>query len=262
MKKTIRKTAALLSAAALMLTLCACGSDYPVLERKLDVSGFINACFEGSGYSPELEDADVTVSAVADRMSIDMEKSQDTVEAVRSAIRSAATASDGLCGMWTGNVDISGVICDNFRDIEGLELDSCMGAVPVRAELRFAENGIYMLRFDEKELDNVRQSILNAAAKAVKDYLSAQSDGAARLLIRAIDEDTLATLLSYEADVILDMLKNGAAGYYSFQNGFILFEKQGSCQYRLTGDLLTLSDGTGSGLIRTVTSGNYVFTRK
>ena len=259
-KTTIRKTAALCSA-ALMLALCACGSDYPVMDRKLDVSEFINACFDGSGYSLELEDAGVTVSAVADRMSIDMEKSQDAVETVRSAVRSATVVSGGLHGIWTADVDISGVICDNFRSIEGLELDSCMGPVIVRSELRFTENGIYMLSFDEKELDNIRQSVLSAGAQAAKDYLADKADGATKLFIRAADENTVSTLISYVVDIIMDMLKNGAAGNYTDQNGFIVFERQGGCRYRLNGDTLTLSDATGDGLIRALTSGNYVFQR-
>ena len=261
MKKTIRKTAALFTALLLTLTLCACGSDYPVLDRRLDVTEFVRACFEGSGYSLELEQASVTVSAVADRMNIDLEKSQDAVEAVRSAVRSATTESSGLHGTWTANVDVSGILCDYFRGVEGLELDSYMGRIILRAELRFTENGIYMLRFDEKELDNVRQSVLSAGAKAVKDYLAAQSDGAAKLVIRAIDENTVSTLISFVADLFLDMLGNGAAGNYSYQNGYIVFEKQGGCQYRLNADLLTLSDGTGNGLIRALTSGSYVFKR-
>lgn len=262
MKKTIRKIVALLSAAALMLTLCACGSDYPVLDRKLDITEFLTACFDGSGLSLELDEASVTVSAVADRMSIDLDKSQEAVEVVRSAVRSASTESDAICGTWTAAVDVSGVLCDCFRSVEGLELESYMGPVIVHADLCFTENGIYFLHFDEKEMNNIRSDVLSAGAKAVKEYMAARSNGAAKLLIRAIDENTLSVLVSYAVDILLDMLRNGAAGYYSLQSDSVIFEKQGKCRYRLDGEQLSLSGGTGDGMICLITSGNYVFKRR
>ena len=250
--RTIGICVLLIALTGTMLT--ACGSDYPVLDRELDISEFLNSCYEGSGYELQLDDEKITVSAVADRMSVDMEKSADTIKDIRAAVRTVSLTGDGLTGTWCADLDIGPVICSCFNDIPGLELENYINNVIVPGELTFTQNGTYMLKFSKSSVEKARGAILKQATKATKDYLSARSSGVAGLVIKAIDDSTLEEVLSYVVNMAVEMLDNGAAGNYTAKNGAISFEDSGSCGYKLLENTLRLENVKTTGLLQALES--------
>ena len=263
MKKTYLKRLVCLAAAiAMMLTMAACESDYPVVNRKLDITELLEACFEGSGYSLDLDgDETISVDGVADRLTVNMDESADAISDVRDAVRRATAESDGLTGIWTAQVDISPIICENFADINGLELESYMSGIYLTGELTFTSTGAYMLHFNSSEEDEAKSNILSAAVKATKTYLSSRSSGVAKIVINAIDDSTLSEVMDYVVRMAISMLKNGASGSYSAKTTTISFTDCGSCTYKLNGDTLTLTNADCSGVLQVLNGHTTTFER-
>ena len=223
-----------LASAVFCLNFSGCKSDYPVLDRKLDLKEFLEACYDGSGYELDLNDEEkVIVDAVADRFYIDMDASADTVKDIQTAVRNATTVSDGLTGTWSGKVDISPVIWECFESIDGLDLSQYISGIYLPAELSFNSGGTYMLKFSENSVEDAREAILNGAVKATKEYLGNMTGGAASIVVKAIDDNTIKQILDYVVNMAMEMLDNGAAGTYSARNGKLRFDKTDSCSYEL-----------------------------
>ncbi len=212
----MKKLFSLLLCAALSLSLlAACSSDYPVIDRKLDIAGLINACFAGSGYSIDLPSAEITVSAVADRMSVDMDQSEKAIDSIRAAVRKATSTGSGLIGTWSGKVDISPAICACLVEIPKITVSDYFHDIWVDAELTFTENGIYMLRFPKESVVRAREQMLAAGAATTKGYLSSSGSAVAKIVGSALSDDSISDILFYVVNFAESMLESGSAGYYS-----------------------------------------------
>ena len=258
----LKKSICLLLAVVMVLPMCACTSDYPVMDRELNIAEFISSCFDGSGYNIDVGDsATIIVDGVADRLTIDLEQSSGTITRIQQAVRNAVLSEDGLTGTWTGAVNITPVLGEVFSDLEGLDLESYIGQVMVTAEVTFTNSGIYTVHFDSAELDSSYNSILDHAVDATRAYLSSLSSGVAKIVVNALDDSILEQILKYVVDLEITMLKNGASGNYSAKNGVITFtgEDGGKCSFNMSGELLTLSDGTMTGITGLIAQDSRTF---
>lgn len=248
----LKRAAALLMAAAMCLTLAACGSDYPVVDRKLDVSELFNAAFEDTGYDVEIEDAIVTVSAVADRMSIDMDASAETVESIRSSVKSATLSGNGIYGVWHGKADVAPFVCGLFSGINGLDLNDYIKDVEIPYKLTFTHDGFYILEFDSRYTQSAEKQMLSGAAKATKAYFSEHSDGVASVAIKVIDDSSLENALKYVVQMAIEMIENGRAGTCTVKDGVLSFDGNGSCRYSLIGGAMDISQLSAEGLLSSI----------
>ena len=224
----------ILASAMFCLSFSGCKSDYPVMDRELDLKDFLETCYDGSGYELNLNDEEkVVVDGVADRFYIDMDASADTVKEIQNAVRTATAPSDGLTGTWSGNLDVSPIIWECFESIEGLDLSQYISGIYLPAELSFNSGGTYMLKFTGNSVENARDDILNGAVKATKAYLAGMTSGAASIVVKAIDDNTIKQILDYVVNMAIEMLENGSAGNYSARNGKLRFDKTDSCSYEL-----------------------------
>lgn len=242
----------------LMLLLSACGSDYPVVNRKLDVSEFINACFEGTGFGVSVEEAEVCVSAVGDRMRIEMGASADTAAKIREKIRTAGSADFGMVGVWTGELDITPPVCESFESIEGLDLRGSIGEIMIPATLTFTQDGYYFIRFSPSDIERADKMIKKGAAGATKEFLS-QSGGVGKVVVRAVSDSTLEAVLGYVVAVVDQMLENGGCGSYSSTSSKISFDAEYSFDYIMTEKSLTLTGRADSGLLACICPGPVLF---
>ena len=243
----IKKAGLLFTAAVLILLLSGCGSDYPVVDRELDISSLLSALFAGTGYEPDIGEVKITVSALGDRMSIDFDKSANAISDAQTAIRNATLSDDGFKGVWQTELDISPIICDCFK-VEGLELSSYINNIYVPATLTFYDNNVYTLKFDSEQLKSSEEAILSSGTKAAKGYLSSKTEGVAGMVVKVIDDKTLSGILQYAVDVAEQMIANGASGIYQASNSKISFDGEASCDYILTASELKLSGSGNSGI--------------
>lgn len=234
---------------ALMMLLSACGSDYPVMDRKLDVEALIEKCFEGTGMEIDIEDGNIIVDSVADIMVVDMDKSEKAIKKIQTAIKNASVSGDGLTGAWMGTLDISPIICEIFSDVEGLNLESYLNGTYVPATLTFTENGMYMLKFDEEALKKANDDILKKTSKATKAYIETQTTGAEKLVASAIPTSMIEDVLVYAIRMGDEMLENGASGSYVAKNGRIIFDGSDSVSYILNGNILQIGDAKTTGVL-------------
>ena len=252
-----KKTICIFSA-FVMILLSGCGSDYPVVNRKLDISGFLNACFEGSGYNVSIDEAEVVVSAVGDRMHVELDASSQAADSVREKLRSSASSDYGIVGVWKGQLNISPVVCRSFESIKGLKLHDSIGEIIVPAELTFTEDGYYFIRFPSAEIDRADKSMRSGAVKATKDFLDS-SGGVGKIISRAVSDSTLEDALGYVVDVMDQMLKNGASGSYSCSGSTVSFDAKYKFDCIMTGNSLTLTGSADSGMLECIGPGPIHF---
>ena len=256
----MKKHVALLLCAALLAGLLAgCTSDYPVVDRKLDLAAVLNRCFEGTGYSVQVEEAPVIVSAVADRMSVDMDQSESTITAVREAIRNSSVgAENDLVATWKGDIDISPVIVSCLEDIPGLDVQSYFSGITVHAELTFTNDNIYMLRFSDSAVESARSQMLDAGAACTKGYLSSNSSPVVKIVGGALSDSAIKEIISYVVNFAEVMLKSGAAGYYALSgDDVVTLDDSNRLTYQIKARTLTFTDGTADGLTQTLIGASF-----
>lgn len=226
--------------------LAGCSSDYPVVDRTLDLDEFLNRCFEGTGMSISPDNTSVTVSAVADRMNIDYAASDDAVKSINSAIRNATLSTNELTGVWKGKINIGPVIADNFKTLTEVNVADYFTELYIPCELALTPEGVYMLKFTEDDISRARSKIINSGTKAAKSYLS-ESSGAS-LLIGIGADKIITSVLEYVVNIVEQMLRNGCAGYYSVVRKTITFDSELVYDFAVAGQNMTLTGPSGGTL--------------
>lgn len=239
--KNIKRIFALLLCAAVIM-LCGCGA--PAAGGTVDVSEALNEILEGSGLSVGNDGIDLTIKDGK----VDLSASAAAIEKARKAMNNDSGAA--LAGVWHGEVDISGVIVAAFSSLDGLELENEIGGSLVPAVLTLTDSGVYTLRFDSSALSESETALLSGSVTAAKNYLADYTSGASKLIVKALDDRILETILQYVVNLADEMFSSGCGGTYRADGGSISFNSgESGCTYTLDGDTLTVNGGNMTGLL-------------
>lgn len=236
--------------------LAGCSSDYPVVERTLDVEEFLNRCFEGTGMSISPDNTYVTVSAIADRMTIDFDSSANAVSSINSAIRNATLSTNELTGVWSGKINVGPVIAENFSTLDEISVADYFTDLYMPCELTLTPEGVYLLRFSDDDIARTRTKIINAGTKAAKAYLSKSSGSS--FLIGVAADGIISGVLEYVVNIFDQMFSNGCGGYYSVVRKTITFDSKVSYDFVVAGQNMTLNGSSDGSLVGSL---NGIYTR-